>query len=246
MSAARRHPVAKKPVAKKLPSALEKRAKAAHAAAQARLVEEAREAIATIRARREDIAESYFDIGQALVTLTRETVALAMGYADVAALLREELDLSLGTAKKLIELATRVDRSVLRTLQQERAAAILALVDATPEDDTLEALLERPFPTPDGGKLDLRAAPIDAIKDLARTMRQDRAAKDKRPEGFSTTAAQREMLKGLVATVTRDKSLAAITSFRLVASRKAHGPLVESRIPLKEFARVVALLAKPR
>ncbi|MBK8694012.1 MAG: hypothetical protein IPN17_17435, partial [Deltaproteobacteria bacterium] len=120
-------PRAKKPAAKKpatsrkkpaptppkkpLPAALAKRAKALHDAAQGRLVEQGREAIALIRDRREAIADSYFDIGQALITLKSEAIAQALGHADVATMLRDELDLSVTTANKLIELATRVDRS---------------------------------------------------------------------------------------------------------------------------------------
>jgi hypothetical protein len=90
----------------------------------------------------------YGDVGHALITLRNTAVALALGYDDVATMLRAELDLSVDTAHKLIELATRVDRSLLRELQQERAAAILALVDATPADDTVEDLLRAPFAFP--------------------------------------------------------------------------------------------------
>lgn len=239
-------PKKKSPAKKKLPPALAQRAKKLHAEAQARLAAQGREAIALIRARRADIAEDYFDIGRALITLKSEAIALALGHADVAAMLRAELDLSVATADKLIELSTRVDRSLVRELQQERAAAILALVDATPEEDTPEDLLARPFPLTDGGTLDLRTAPVAAIKDAARAVRQTHAPKGKRTAGFTTSPEDREAFAALVAPVTKDRSLRAKVTFKLVASRKAHGPLVESRIPLREFEAVVARLLKRR
>jgi hypothetical protein len=238
---------AAEPAKRKLPAALEQRARALHDAAQARLVEQGREAIALIRARREAIADDYFDVGHALITLKNIAVALALGYDDVATMLRAELDLSVDTAHKLIELATRVDRSLLRELQQERAAAILALVDATPADDTVEDLLRAPFALPDrSGFLDLRTAPIAAIKSAARAIRQLHAPAAKRSEGFTTTPAERKAFAALVAPVTKRASLRGVATFKLVASRGEHGPLVESRIPLRDFERVTALLHQRR
>ena len=243
---ATKKPAAKKPAAKRpLPAALAKRAKALHDAAQQRLIEQGREAIAVIRERRESIADNYFDVGQALITLRSEAIALALGYDDVATMLRAELDLSMGTAAKLIDLATRVDRSLLRELQQERAAAILALVDATPEDDTPEQLLDRPFPLRDGGSIDLRTAPVAEIVGLARTIRQA-LAKKKPTKGFTTTPADRKAFAALIAPVVKDKSLGGAATFKLIASRGEQGPLVESRVPLKDLQRVAGLLHKGR
>jgi len=233
----------KKPPAKRpLPAALVKRAQALHEAAQARLVEQGREAISLIRDRREAIADNYFDVGQALITLKSEAIAQALGYEDIAAMLRAELDLSVSTAAKLIELATRVDRSLLRELQHERAAAILAVVDATEEDDTPEQLLAKPFRLPEGGTIDLRTAPIVDVKALARALRHQRAATKKPARGFSTTPADRKAFAALIAPVAKDKTLGGVATFKLLASREEHGPLVESRVPLKDYPRVVALL----
>ncbi len=230
------------PTKKPLPAALAKRAKALHDAAQGRLVEQGREAIALIRDRREAIADSYFDIGQALITLKSEAIAQALGHADVATMLRDELDLSVTTANKLIELATRVDRSLLRELQQERAAAILAVVDATPDDDTPEALLAKPFRLPSGDTLDLRTAPVAAIIDLARTLRLERAPSTKRTAGFTTTPADRKAFAALIAPIAKDKALRGVATFKLIASRGEQGPLVESRVPLEDHPRVATLL----
>jgi hypothetical protein len=249
-SAARRKPGARAAAAtpaaskKRLAPALARRASALHAVAQARLVKQGREAIALIRERRADIAENYFDVGQALVTLKSDAMAAALAYDDVATMLREELDLSVATADKLIELATRVDRSVLRELRQERAAAILALVDATPEDDRVEDLLAKPFPVAGRAPLDLRTAPVAAIRDVARAIRQRRApAPGKRAEGFTTTPAQRATFAALTTGVQKDRALRGLATFKLIASRAAHGPIVEARIALAHFASVVRRLA---
>jgi hypothetical protein len=244
-AAAKKRPAAPAPQKRPLPLALAKRAQALHTAAQARLVEQGREAIALIRDRREAMADSYFDVGQALITLRSEAIAQALGYDDVAAMLRAELDLSVTTAAKLIDLATRVDRSLLRELQLERAAAILALVDATESDDTPEQLVAKPFRLSMGGTLDLRTAPVAEIKAEARTLRQGRASAKKPVKGFTTTPAERKAFAALVAPVVKDKALRGVATFKLLASREEHGPLVESRIPLKEFARAMGLL-RPR
>lgn len=239
-------PAAKKlPPKRPLPAALAKRAKALHDAAQQRLVEQGREAITLIRDRREAIADSYFDVGQALITLRSEAIALALGYDGVPAMLRAELDLSVSTAAKLIDLATRVDRSLLRELQQERAAAILAVVDATEEDDTPDELLAKPYRLADGGTLDLRTAPVAEIKGLARALRQQRAT-TKPARGFTTTPADRKTFAALIAPVMKDKALRNTATFKLIASRGEQGPLVESRVPLKDVPRMVALLHKGR
>ncbi|MBI5518417.1 MAG: hypothetical protein HY909_31890 [Deltaproteobacteria bacterium] len=242
-AAARKAPRA--PAKRALAPALKKRADALRAAAQARARKRGRAAVAHIRELREHIADDYFDIGQALVTLGDEDVVRALGYDDRATMLRAELDLSVTTADKLVELATRVDRSVLRTLDQERAAAVLALVDATPEPDTFEGLLTKPFALPGGEEpMDLRAAPVEAIKGAARTLRQGRVPPGKRGKGFTTTPEERAAFAEAIAPVERDRGLRAATTFRLVASRKGHGPVVEVRIPLRMFDAAVRLLAK--
>ncbi len=237
-----RKPAPKKPA---LAPALAKRAKALHDAAVARLAEQGREALALIRERRRRIAEDYFDIGVALVTLKTGAMAAALGYDDVESMLREELDISMTTANELVELATRVDRSVLRELSRERAAAVLALVDATPEDDTVEGVLERPFTLPNGERVDLRTGPVEALHDAARALRHARGVGASKG-GFTTTPEQRAAFDALIEPVSRAKALRGLVSFKLVASRKAHGPLVESRVPLRDFAAVAKLLAKRR
>ncbi len=116
------------------------------------------------------------------------------------------------------------------------------MVDATEEDDTPEQLLVKPFRLPEGGSIDLRTAPIVDVKALARALRQQRAATNEPARGFSTTPADRKTFAALIAPVAKDKTLGGVATFKLLASREEHGPLVESRVPLKDYPRVVALL----
>jgi len=61
-------------------------------------------------------------------------------------------------------------------------------------------------------------------------------------EATTASPADRKAFAALIAPVAKDKTLGGVATFKLLASREEHGPLVESRVPLKDYPRVVALL----
>jgi hypothetical protein len=69
----------KNTTSKRLPAALARRAVAASSAKLARVLDEATRDIALIRRRRAEIADAFYDIGEALVRLKRREVVIALG-----------------------------------------------------------------------------------------------------------------------------------------------------------------------
>jgi methylmalonyl-CoA mutase cobalamin-binding subunit len=164
----------KQPADPPLPAALAKRAKEAHASKLARLAAVGRAAIARVRERQGDIAASMVDIGLALHELRAEGVAEALGRKGFADVCAADLQLPLTTALNLVALATRVPRAVVTSLGPERARAVLELVDATPANDTPEAVLARPVKLPSGKLLDVRSAGVAEIREAAKAFRAAR------------------------------------------------------------------------
>ena len=83
---------------------------------------------------------------------------------------------------------------------------------------------------------------------IQRNSQRRRKKKSRRSFGAKKqwTLAERKAFAALVAPVTKRASLRGVATFKLVASRGEHGPLVESRIPLRDFERVTALLHQRR
>ena len=125
----------------RLPAALAKRAETAAAGKLGRLIAEAKEDIALIARRRVDISEAFYDIGEALVRLKRREIVAAMGCRSFAELCEQRVGLSSSQADRLIEIVTTMTRTEALSVGATKAASIVALVRATPEDDTPSDLL---------------------------------------------------------------------------------------------------------
>lgn len=97
--------------------------------------------VATIRRRMLSVAEGFYDIGEALREIVDKKLYAVAGHANLGVFLASERIMSRRQATKLIALARRVAREDALALGQERAIALLAYVDATPEDDTVAELV---------------------------------------------------------------------------------------------------------
>ncbi|MBK8252601.1 MAG: hypothetical protein IPK82_08025 [Polyangiaceae bacterium] len=183
---------------KKLPAALAANAAKSAAAKRQRLADEARADIALIRARRQRIVEDFYDIGEALLRLRRPGVAESLGYKGFLDLCRVELDMSANKASQLIGIVQAVPREQARALGQERAAALLSLAQATPEQDSVVSLAQGKLLLPSGEKLDIAKASARALRDAAKAVRHagDKTVK-KTSRGVSTTAKERELAAAL-------------------------------------------------
>jgi hypothetical protein len=223
---------------KPAPIALAERAKALHAAKQARLSRVARDAIARIRERQVDIAANMVDIGLALAELKAPGVPESIGRAGFGDVCAQELNMAVSTANALVALATRVPREIVTRFGPDRARALLELVDATPADDTPEAMLTTKLALPSGRTLDVAAASARALRDAAREFRD--AHPEARTRGFTASAKEKRRF----AAVMRALNGAGESSGRLIASRDEAGAKVRFEVRLSALEAFASALRK--
>lgn len=225
---------------KPLPKALQAKNRATHSRREQSLAEDGFAALELVRDRQRTIGANFLDIGAALVTLKRPEVIAAMGAGSWEALCAK-LKMSVAHADALIAVATRLRRTLAQELGIDRASAVLALVDATPEDDTAEDVLDSTRTLPSGATLVVRDATTAAIWSAARELRQAAAEKAgaKRRGGKTTTAAERASFRAL------EKRVAKIDGVKmaLVARGTKQGAKVRAEFPLELAEAFAALLA---
>ena len=105
---------------KKLPAALAERAEQEASAKKERLASTAKADIALIRRRQAQIAESFYDIGEALVRLKRPDVVKAAGHATFRELCEEDLEMSVATADRLRPMAPPALRACATSARRGR------------------------------------------------------------------------------------------------------------------------------
>lgn len=215
-----------------VPGALAKRAKAAHAARMARLAKQGLDAIAEIRAARAAVATNYFSMGEALAVLQRDGMPEALGRASFEDVCLQDLDMALGTATQLIGLVARMSRATLELLGRDRANAMLALVDATPAEDTVEQILGTTLTLPSGKKLTVADASTAGIYLAAKAFRDARPVPaGKRSMGLTTTPEERSRFAKASKHWQR-RDLTSLVETTLVASHEKHGARVRVEMPL--------------
>lgn len=131
----------KKSTSKRLPAALAKRALAASSAKLARILDEAKRDIALIQRRRAEIADAFYDVGEALVRLKRREVVIALGCKTFAELCEKHVAISASQAERLIDIVENMSREAAIAAGATKAASLVALARATPADDTPAELL---------------------------------------------------------------------------------------------------------
>jgi hypothetical protein len=233
-----RTPRAAAPKSKVLPKALAARAKTLHEAHRQRLASAGFDAIALVREHRANVTASFFEIGEALVTLQRDGVAEALGCADFAAICRDHLDLSPSHAQRLVDLATRLSRELALSLGVDRASALMALVDATPDDDTPAEILHATLALPSGKKLRVDGASTEALYAAAKELRQAAASASKRTRGLTTTAAERARFAAATKRTAGDPRFEGVAP-RLLARGEKRGAAVRVDLPLTLWESMV-------
>ena len=240
-----------------LPAALAKRAEAQHAARRDALAARGFEAIALIQDLRRHISGDYLAIGKALAGLRQDGMADALGCADFREVCAKHFQMSAGHADRLIRLAEHFERAVAlqrrhaagRTvaldLGYERACALLALADATPEDDTPEALMHATLTLPSGERLVVDEATTEQLFAAAKSFRQARAeapgAKDK--GGRSTTPAERVAFRALQRDVAADARWSEVKLVQ-VARGRTRGAMIRADVPQALWQDFVRAMAK--
>lgn len=203
---------ARRPAATK--SALIERTKEASLARNRRRLGEL---LALVRRRVTEVAEGFYDIGEALREILDHKLYAAAGHASLEALLKAEGMMSFRQASKLIAVVREVPREKALALGQERAYALVAFTRATPEDDSPAALIAEDA-----------ALSNASVRQIAAATREARA-KAKRPKTAAARAkakADDALVKALRA-ILREVGIsrAAITAgrgdVRIVVSRAA-------------------------
>lgn len=173
---------ARKKAAKAPPAALAKRAASVAKKARAQNEVRARELIALVQDKLRTAASAFYDIGVALTELSAPSLYTALGYRSFAAMVRTELGFSIDKARQLMEVAKGLKRSTALSLGPTRAAAVIELTKATPEDDTPEQVAR--------GKVVVRGhrEPVRPKEMSAREI--ERAAQVERRSHRKTTASE--------------------------------------------------------
>jgi hypothetical protein len=99
------------------------------------------ELVALIRRRKDDVVDAFYDIGEALREIVTRKLFVAGGYGSIGAFLKAQALMSRTQAFKLIKVVDSIPRSRAMKLGQERAFALVAYAEATPEKDSPESLV---------------------------------------------------------------------------------------------------------
>jgi hypothetical protein len=156
--------------ARPLPTALAKRATAAASAKLARILDEAKRDLALIKRRRAEIADGFYDIGEALVRLKRREVVLALGCKTFAEVCEKHVAISASQAERLIDIVSNMSREEAIAAGSTKAASLVALARATPADDTPAELMAHGVRI-HGKKLDVARASARTVASAAAEVR---------------------------------------------------------------------------
>jgi hypothetical protein len=234
---------AKKPADRKLPAALVENAKKLKQ--RAREVRHARAlaALDRFRAARDAVSHAWWEMGAALVELSSPATLEVLGRADLGALCDQDLDISLATAKRILAVMHRVSTDLADAVTLHRAEALIALADATPDDDTPASLYDATLTLPLSKRaLVVKTASTEALLEAAKEFRE---AAGGGTRGLSASAAEKKLLRALEKAAAGDEALAAMR-FKLIASRDPEGAWVEVRVRARDISSLAKLARAAR
>lgn len=136
------------------------------------------------------VAESFYDVGEALREIVDKKLYAAGGYTSLAAYLTATKLIAVSHAEKLIAIVRGVPREEALAAGQERAAAMLALVAATPEADTAAELIAR-------GTVDGEPAKTASVRAIRAAAKAHAARRPKTPAQAAKVKADAAVDKGL-------------------------------------------------
>jgi hypothetical protein len=203
----------KKSTAKQAPAGLVAAAKTITTAAQAR----AESLLAEIARRKDHIAEAFYDIGLALVQLSKKKLYVALGYGSFDELLQKRNVMNTSTARGLVRLVTTMTREQALAYGQEKAIALIGYATATPALDTPKTLMET-GQLPDG-----KPVAEASVRDIKQAARRVRAAQGKAaplsPEAKSARAEAKALATWLRS---RGAAKATVTPVRAKGAHVLH------------------------
>lgn len=116
--------------------ALTKTARAAKANALKAKKKRLKELLALIVRRKNEIVEAFYDIGEALREIHKDQLYEAESLPTIDAFLKKHALMSRSTAFKLMKVVASISRAEALELGQEKAFALVAYTEATPEHDS--------------------------------------------------------------------------------------------------------------
>jgi hypothetical protein len=131
---------------------------------------EAKELIALVRRRKDDIADAFYDIGEALAKLKSREMIVALGLRSFAEVCETKLSMSASFAEQLIDVARSMSRQEAIAMGQSRAIALVGVAQATPQGDTPgEIFRAGRIALPGRASVDVRKASVREITRAATT-----------------------------------------------------------------------------
>ncbi|MBL8715615.1 MAG: hypothetical protein JNL79_06445 [Myxococcales bacterium] len=222
---------AKKP---KLTPALAERAAAKASAARDRLLKQAREDVALVKRRKAEIAEAFYDIGEALLRLRKDPIPKLLGHKGFADLCRSGLGIAPSTAARLVDIVERLSRRDALRWGKEKAHALIDLADATAASDTPQRIDAKVL-----GKLDPAKATVREIQTLAQKQRAARKAPH--PRGRTTTAEERALARQLQAELR--KGGARTAKVEALATKSGATAKLRIEVPADALAKLASAIA---
>jgi hypothetical protein len=129
-----------------------------------------------------------------LKRLKDSRAAQALGYRSFAEMCSVELEISGRTAADLIDMVENVGPVFARHHGRSQVLAMVKLCRATPEDDTVEDLVEKGrVPLPSGKDLDVGGSTVREKEDAAKEIRDATPTEGKKKRGTTTSAEDRRV-----------------------------------------------------
>jgi hypothetical protein len=128
------------------------------------------ELLALIERRTATIAESFYDIGEALREIHHKALHAALGFKSFEAMLERRSGIGRSQAYKLMAIARSLPRSRALAMGTERAYALAALAHASAQPDTAASLLDTGL-TVGGKRVDLSQLSARQLHSITREVR---------------------------------------------------------------------------
>jgi hypothetical protein len=176
---------------RKIPAALAKNAAKSARLHKVRVTALARDDIALIRLKKMEIAEAFFEVGEALARLRKKGVADALGYGGFTELVKNELDFSVEFAEQLIDVATIVPRAHAVRWGQTKSIAVAEIAKAAGSAAPIQVGPKMLLPS--GKVFDAASATPAEARMEAKALRQARRGPSQRGRGRTTTRDERTL-----------------------------------------------------
>ena len=184
--------------------------------------------LAEIARRKERIAEDFYDIGLAVLQISKKKLYLALGHKSFDDMLKARDVLSPTTARGLMQLVSTMSRDEALAYGQEKAIALISYAKATPELDTPKTLME-------GGELpDGKPIVKASVRDIKQAATKVRAAEGK----SKPLSAEAKLAQAEVKAVTKWLRERGAAKAKVSEARGKEGYVIRVELPVAAWSRL--------